>query len=127
MGVGLGRVCAHNREIVSAAVHHRVHIVEQRIGHKRQMHAVIDDTESLRVVRVLPINFEPKAMAARKFRYSIARFGAAMPDIVSQEVCRSLTCSAIEARQGYEFDRVTLAMSTRRGQDLPGISISIEI
>ncbi|AKK26063.1 hypothetical protein AB431_04390 [Mycobacterium sp. EPa45] len=102
-------------------------VVEQRIGHECQMNAVIDDPESLRVVRVLTINLKPKAMTTLEFGYSIARFGAAMSDTVAQEVRGSLARSAIEARQGYQLDRVTFAMSTRRGQDLPGISIGVEI
>ena len=104
-----------------------MNVVEQRIGHERQMHAAINDPESLRVVRVLTINVEPKAMATLEFGYSIVRFEAAMSDTVSQEVRGSLTCGVIEPGQRDELDRVTFAMPTGRGQDLPGVSIGIEI
>ncbi len=127
MRMSLSRVGAHNREIVSAAGHHRVDVIKKRVRHKRKMHPVIDNPDRLGVDGVIAIRLEPKAIAARKFGYSIAGVGAAMPDTVSQEVSRSLARGAIEAGQGYEFDRVTFAMSTGRGQDLPGISIGIEI
>ena len=43
--MSLGRVGAYNREIVRAVGHHRVDVVEKRVGHKPEMHSTVDNPD----------------------------------------------------------------------------------
>jgi len=50
-----------------------------------------------------------------------------MSNAVRKEMCRSVTGGALKARQGYELNGVSFAVPARGGENLPCVSVSIEV